>query len=325
MKILITGVNGFIGSKLANSLARKHAVVGIVHSNLNNTRELDKKITIKRGDLNNISSLKHSIKGVDIIFHCAALLPYHNRTTKEYFDVNVEGTKNLVKLALEAKVKRFIHISTVGIYKIGDRQPVNEHSPLSLSDAYAESKYQAEVVIKKAIEQGLTAVIIRPTIAYGPGDLRPGFLNLLRMINKNFIITIAEGKNYFHTIYIDNLLDALHLAMKSKKAIGEDFIIGDALAPKMKDILEKMAIALHRNPIKVSLPYFLAIIIGKMFDSLKLFGIPQLLSSRRVEFLTVNRKFSIRKATMVLGYKPRVGLEDGINETLKWYKENKYL
>lgn len=311
---MVTGVSGFVGSRLASKLSKNHKVFGLVREFAKNKRDLPKKITLIKGDLNNYQSLDKALKNIDVVFHSAAALPYHNLNTKEYFRVNKEGTANMVKAAIKNKVKKFIHVSTVGVYAKTQQQ-----------DAYSKSKLEAEEEIKSAVKKGLRCVIIRPTIAYGPGDLRPGFLDLFRIINKNLLITISGGTNHFHTVYIDNLIDGLLLAMTNPKAINEDFIIGDLPVPRMIDILKIMAKLQQKSPFKLNIPHPLAIMVGRTFDALKGIGVPQILNTRRVAFLSDERIFDIQKAQKTIGYKPKISLKIGLEKTLAWYKQNGYL
>lgn len=325
MRILVTGATGFIGSSLVNRLISNGYEVSVLVRSKKNKR-LSAKIEIIEGDLTVPSSLEKIAKNKDIIFHLAAGLPHHNLTGDEYWAVNVKGLENLLASCVEGNVKRFVHVSTVGIYGPTSQKGVSELSRLKLTDAYSITKFKAEEAIRKfSKEKGLPLTIIRPTMGYGPGDTRPGFINLFKLIKKKLFIPIGDGKNFFHTIYVDNLIDALILAATKKEAIGDHFIIGDDPCPTMGQIIQEIALVQNTSIPPFYIPDSIAFCIGKIFDLSGALGLPAPLNSRRVKFMTENRKFSIDKVKKVLGYKPKVNLAEGIERTYKWYKDNGYL
>lgn len=323
MKVLVTGSTGFIGSKLVKRLLQEGWQVRcLVRKKQTHIRKLEYIF----GDLSDPTSLAKACKGVDIVFNLAAVLPHHNLPASEYFKTNYEGVKNILQASVKSKVKRVVHVSTVGIFGSTDNSIVDEKSKHRTNDPYSESKEAAEKLIAEYIKaKKIAIVIIRPTLAYGPGDIRPGFSDLFKFIWKRIFILVGSGENYFHTIYIDNLIDALLLAATKKEAIGEDFIIGDDPCPKMKEVVFAISKAERRLIYPFFIPVVIARVIGIFFDISSKLGIPKILNSRRVKFITENRRFSINKAKNILGFKPMVGLEEGTKITFNWYKENGYI
>lgn len=312
MKALVTGATGFVGSNLVERLKEnKWHVRCLVRRNSKSEKLKTKGIEIVYGDLLDYSSLEKATKGVDVVFNLAAVLPNHNLKPKEYENVNVKGVENIALASFKNKVKRLVHVSTVGIF--------------GQKTIYSQTKSRGEKVIKKYAKKGLKTVIIRPTIAYGPNDTRPGFLNLLKLFRRNLFIKIHNGENFFHTIYIDNLIDALILGATVKKAIGEELIIGDEPVPTMNDIISAMEKATKTKRLPFYIPLSLAYSIGKIFDILKHAGIPAPLSSQRVRFMTQDLKFDIVRSKKVLGWKPKISLEKGIKKTYEWYIQKGYI
>ena len=278
-----------------------------------------KKVTV--GNIADIGSLKKATRGIDIVFNCAAALPYHNLSDRSYWEVNVKGVKNIMEACRWSKVKRVVHISTVGIYGPTLNKTANEKSEYKISDVYSKTKLEGEEIVWEYIKKGLPAIIIKPTIAYGPGDTRPGFLNLFTLIKKNMFVSIGRGDNYFHTIYIENLVDALVLVATNDAAIGEDFIIGDYPCPTMKKIVKTIANVQDKKLYPFYIPTVIAYMVGVIFDFFERLGLPSPLNSRRVKFMTQNKRFSIKKAQKVLGYRPKIDLDEGIKRTFDWYKK----
>ena len=325
MRVLVTGATGFIGSNLVNRLIDQGYEVSVLVRSKRN-KILSHKVTQIRGDLTISSSLKKIAKNKDIIFHLAAGLPHHHLSDEQYWAVNVKGLVNLLENCVGENIKRFVHISTVGIYGPTSQKGVNESSKLKLTDTYSITKFKAEETARRFLkEKGLPITIIRPTIGYGPGDTRPGFISLFKLIKKKLFIPIGSGKNFFHTIYVDNLVDALILAATKKEAIGEDFIIGDEPCPTMGQIIREIALVQNTSIPPFYIPDNVARFLGKFFDLSGALGLPAPLNSRRVKFMIENKRFSIDKAKKILGYKPKVSLKEGIGRTYRWYRDNGYI
>jgi nucleoside-diphosphate-sugar epimerase len=326
MKILVTGATGFIGGALIDKLLKqKWEVTALVRRETESTSLKQRGVKIVFGDITDLDSLKKAVKGVDVVFNLAAALLHHNLPDREYWKVNVDGVKNLMAVCRKYETKRIVHISTVGIYGPTSEKGKDEKSELKLSNIYTRTKYEGEKIVLEHIKSGLPVTIIRPTIVYGPGDTRPGFLNLFVLIKKGLFIPIGKGDNFFHTIYIENLVEALVLVATAKKVVGQDFIIGDDPCPTMREIIEVIAKVQGKKLPNFYLPKWLACLVGFVFEPLRCLGLSVPLRVSRVNFITQNKKFIINKAKDILGYKPKVDLEEGVQRTFRWYKEKGYL
>ncbi|MDO8619178.1 MAG: NAD-dependent epimerase/dehydratase family protein [Candidatus Daviesbacteria bacterium] len=326
MKAFVTGATGFIGSNLINRLIKDGWDIKIlvrpksINKILNNP-----KLKVIQGDITNLDDVKRGMQGTEIVFNVAGGLPNHKLSDQGYLDINVTGVKNILESCNEFKIKRLIHVSTVGIYGSG-KNIITETSPLRLVDQYAKTKSKAEELIRTYREKfNLPVVIIRPTIGFGPRDTRPGFIDLFRLVNKGLYFPIGNGENYFHVFYIENLIDALMLAATKKEAIGEDFIIGDYPVPKMKDVIKNIYQVEGKKFPKIYIPFYLAFLAAHFFDIAQKIGLPAPLTSKRLTFITEDRRYDISKATKVLGYKSKVSLSEGVKRTYEWYKQNGYL
>lgn len=324
MKVLITGGTGFIGSNLTKRLLSQGWKVKVLVRKGHVTKKNNPKVVV--GDLTDLNSINEAVKDVEVVFNCAAALPYHKLPEREYWNANVLGVKNVVKACQKQGVDRLVHVSTVGVYGAATDGIIDERSPLVLGDVYSRTKAQGDKLVFSAIKsKKLQATIVRPTIGYGPGDLRPGFLNLFKLIKKRFFIPIGNGENYFHTIYVENLLDALILVAEKKESVGTDFIIGDEPCSTMGEILKELSKITNVELLPLKIPLFVAEAAGRVFDVTGKFGLPAPLNSQRVNFLTENRRYSIKKAKNMLGYKPEKSLPEALKETYSWYRENGYL
>lgn len=324
MNVLVTGANGFIGRNLVERFTKKDCKIRILVRKRNSF--FNGQVEQIVGDIRDFGLVKEVVKGVDVIYNLAALLPHDNANGKDYFDVNVGGLENLLKACLDQKIKIFIHVSTVGIFGSHPLINSNEDSMRVLDSDYARSKAEAE---RKASfyfkEYSLPVTVVRPTIGYGMHDTRPGFLNLFKLIKKGSFLPIGDGNNYFHTIYVENLVNALMLVMQKKEAIGEDFIIGDMKVVKMKEILREIYVLLKKTYPPIYIPKPVAACLGMGGDILKNFGLKFPLNSQRVTFMTTDRKYDVSKACKLLGIKSDIEIKEGLKRTYAWYKEAKLI
>lgn len=327
MRILVTGVTGFIGSNLVKRLLKEGWKVKALVRAKNNYATIKKLgVDIFIGDITDSKSVQEATKGVDVLFNCAAALPYHRFPDKDYWEVNVKGVENILKACYKSGVKRVVHISTVGIYGRTGKMALNEEALPKPNDIYSKTKFEGEKLVWREIKRGhLHITIIRPTIGYGPGDTRPGFLDLFKLIKMGIFVPIGKGENFFHTVYVGNLVDALLLVATKKEAIGEDFVIGDEPCPTMDQIIREIARVENVSISSLYIPDNIALFLGRFFDLSRVLGLPAPLNSRRVKFMTENKRFSIEKAKKILGYKPRITLREGIKRTFEWYRKERYI
>lgn len=327
MKALVTGATGFIGSNLVKRLLKESwKVKALVRAKSDYAVIKKWGVDILIGDITSSKSVQVASQGVDVFFNCAAALPYHRLPEKDYWEVNVRGVENVLKACRKERVRRIVHISTVGIYGKTGKVALDEKASPKPNDIYSKTKLEGEKLIWKEIKKGdLYITIVRPTIGYGPGDTRPGFLHLFKLMKMGIFVPIGKGENFFHTVYVDNLIDALLLAAWKKEAIGEDFIIGDEPCPRMKNIISAIVKATKSSPLPISLPTSAALLVAKFFDPLRQVGLPTPLTTQRVKFITEDKIFSIEKAKRLLGYKAEIKIQEGAMKTYDWYCREGYL
>ena len=299
MNILVTGATGFIGGAVVKRLLKTKNDIFVFVRNSNKLTFL-KKVNICIGDLRDYASVKNALKNIDTVINCAGVLPHHKLKPEEYWQVNTVGVENLIKACIVNHIKRLIHVSTVGIYE-------KDKTPYSLSKLEGEKRIRTSKFSSKSL-------IIRPTIAYGPGDTRPVFLRLFKELLLGINILIGGGKNYFHTVYIDNLVDIIVKAVHNNQVLGKDFIVGDLVCPKMSEITEAISKSITKKVLTVSVNKNLAIMVARVFGA-----------ERIALFVSENRIYNTNNMKKFFKIKTDIEINEGIRRTYNWYNNNQIL
>ncbi|MCJ7697020.1 MAG: NAD(P)-dependent oxidoreductase [Thermoplasmata archaeon] len=313
MKCLVTGAAGFIGSSLVRRLVSEgHDVRGVIHHT--QPTYFNNRVEYISGDITNPEFLKPVMDQVDVVFHCAAFVKDYG--PKSVFNqINVEGTKNLIAASEASSVKKFIFLSHIK-YESGKN-----------IGYYHETKAIAEQsLMEKYTHDHFPVVIIRPGNVYGPGAttwvLRP-----LQAIQKNRITLIDKGTGIFLHTYIENLLDALVVALQEPRAVGQiiDITDGDNTTT-WGDYLNALAKMTGKPPIKKNMSKRTALVVSKlMMVGYTLFKIEPWVTPIAVEIFTNQNTVSIEKAKALLGYEPMVDFTEGLKHVERWLKAEEYI
>jgi len=329
--ILITGATGFIGSHLAEELAKTEKKIRVLvrSSNLGNindfSEEIKNKIEITKGDLLNKDSLLKALKGVDKVFHLAAIGRPMNIPKKMYFDVNFNGTKNLLEACKERGVKKIIHISTISVFGFSrNRNALDENSPQIPVSDYGESKKKGEeFAVDFCRKNKISLVVVRPPMVFGPRDFQ--FLKLFKLINTGFFPLLKRGKAKIEFCYVKNLVNGILLADKHGKNL-EAYNLSDGETYTVKEVFSEIAKAENKKLFPVSVPVWGVKISGFFLENLfSLFGKRAPFNSGTAEWMSKDNSLNITKAKKELGYRRIIPLEKSIKETVKWYKQKNLL
>lgn len=277
------------------------------------------------GSVTDRDILQRCMPGVDVVQHVAAAFREMNVDDAYYRKVNVEGTRNVLEIALENGVKKVIYFSTCGVHGNVDHPPAAEDAPIQPADYYQRTKYEAEPIVREFVHKGLKCLIIRPAAIYGPGDPERFWMIFKRVAGGTFPM-FGSGKTLYHPLYIDNLIDASILAMQSDRGDGEAYLIADEEYVEIETLVREIAQVLNVDLKVPHFPVMPLVVIGHILEKVcKPFGIVPPIFPRRVDWYRQNRAFDIGKAKRDLGYNPQVPLREGLRRTAAWYKENGYL
>ncbi|NLT66225.1 MAG: NAD(P)-dependent oxidoreductase [Acidobacteria bacterium] len=327
MRILVTGGTGFTGSHLTRRLlAAGHEVrvvdnqKGIFYEELSG---LGAEITI--GSVADAALMDKLVEGCDGVQHAAAAFRKVNLPQSVYYDVNVNGTRYLLEAALKHGVQKFVYCSTCGVHGDVKNPPAAEDAPIEPEDYYQLTKYQGEEVVHEYLAKGLDACIIRPTAIYGPGDPER-FLMLFRRVKTGRFYMFGPGTAHYHPVYIDNLVDAMVLAMETPASRGQTYLIADETSYPIARLVMEIGKVLNKNVSIIHLPFWPLWTAAFICESIYRFlPTEPPLFRRRADWFRQYRSFDISKARRELGYAPRVGLKEGLKMTAEWYLANGYL
>jgi dihydroflavonol-4-reductase len=233
--VFITGCNGLIGSFIARKLISQNFYVKALKrkdSDLTLLNDIVDKIEWIEGDISDTSILDASLNGVDIVIHAAAIVSYSASEKEKMFEVNIKGTSNIVNAALNNRITKFIHISSVaalgrkkGISVI-DENTYWENS--SYNTNYAKSKYFGELEVWRGMEEGLNGFIVNPSVVLGPGNWNNGSTKIFKYIwDENLFY--SEGDVNF--IDVRDVSEIIYKLMMEEKANGERYILNAVKMP----------------------------------------------------------------------------------------------
>lgn len=312
-RIFIIGGAGFIGTSLATRLVANNKI--IIYDNLhrNALKNTDLKdhpnILLIQGDILDSKKLKKSLKEADILIHMAAIAGIDTviKNPVTTMKVNIVGTYNVLEASLAINnIERFLYFSTSEVfgtysYKLEESDSTNLQPVGEARWVYATSKLAGEhLVYSYQKEYRLPTISIRPFNIYGPGQVGEGAIHsfIVRAINDKPLEIHGDGDQIRSWCYIDDMVDAILLCLTKDEAIGEVFNIGNPRGTITILNLAEKIIQLGNSKSKI-------IHVPKNYVDVEL-RIP-----------------NIEKAKKLLGFEPKVGLDEGIKRTIEWYRRNR--
>ena len=303
MKALVTGANGFVGTALCARLAASgHGVVPAVRR----MSGLPHEIVV--GNLDASTDWRPALSGCDVVIHLAARVHVMDDTADDpltlYRATNTDATLNLAGQAMQARVKRFVYVSSIKVNGEGGDVPYRETDAAAPEDAYAISKWEAEQGLHRiAADTGLEVVILRPPLVYGPG-VKANFLNMMRWLHRGVPLPFGAIHNRRSLVALDNLVDFIVACLDHPAAANQTFLVSDGEDLSTTDLLRRMAAALNVPARLFPVPQNLLEagfkVAGKSDFARRLCGSLQL---------------DITKARTVLSWYPPVPVNEGLRRT----------
>jgi nucleoside-diphosphate-sugar epimerase len=319
--IFITGATGLVGSHAAEeALKLGHRVRALVRPT-SDTRWLDQwGVQTVVGDLEDAGAIQAGVAGANWVFNCAAKVGDWG-TLEEFRRLNVDALRLLVEAAAEARVERFVHVSTLGVYEGRDHYGTDETEPPAANslDAYTRSKTEAEaLVLQYHRQRGLPAAVIRPGFIYGERD-RTVLPKLIYNLKRGTFAYFGSGEQALNCIYVKNLVDGMFLAAENPVSVGEVFNLTDGQNVTKKQFVGRVAELAGLKPPTRRIPLRLAKTLANLVEGIAKFRgakNPPIINKARYKFLALHLDYSIEKARRLLGYQPPFTFLEGIERAM---------
>ena len=318
MRVLITGVSGFVGGALACSLLdeggyRVRGAARRVFSNAPAGLEL-----CQSPELEAKADWSGLLQDVEVVVHAAARVHMMNDQAtdplSEFRRANTEGSLRIARQAVEAGVRRFVFISSIkvnGEESPADR-PYSADDVVAPVDPYGVSKHEAEqALLALARETGLEVVIIRPVLVYGPG-VKANFQSMMRWLDRRLPLPLGAIHNSRSLVFLDNLVDLIVTCLQHSAAAGQVFLVSDGAPLSTTQLLRRMGLALGKParllPISAVWLQLIARLLGRPAIAQRLCG-----------SLCVD----IEKTRRLLGWEPPVTVDEAMSRTARYFQEHR--
>ncbi len=312
--ILVTGGTGLVGSHLLHLLLKNGEKVKATYRSMASlekaknvfasykANELFNQINWVKADITDYFSLKDIFEGISHVYHCAAVVSFDRRKSDKMYEINVDGTSNMVNLSLEFGIKKFCHVSSVaslGSYTDGrytDEEAIWTHS--TETSYYSITKYYAENEVWRAAEEGLNSVIVNPATILGFGNWEESSTAIIKKVN--------DGLNYYTTgenafVGVADVVKAMHALMKSEISDQRYILVSENWS--FKKLLSEIALGLGKNPPRKEAPRWLANLLRRLDEARYfIFGSKTVLTKQSVDTAYKKKCFSAEKIKKELSF-----------------------
>ena len=250
-RIFITGATGLLGSHVLR-LFLERGYTNIValrqkSSRMDLVADVNDRVTWIDGDILNTQSLDEGMQGAAWVVHTAALISYEKRMEKKQYDVNVDGTTNVVNMALHHGVEKLVHISSISVFtRTGGEQYVDEKTewePTPYTSHYGLTKHLAELEVRRGEAEGLQVAIVNPTIIFGSGFWKEG--------STSFFYKGARGLKFYPTGangYVDVRDVACLCILRLEKGVSSERMIANGINSPLIDVFKQIAKLVGNRP-----------------------------------------------------------------------------
>ncbi len=325
MKTLVTGTTGFLGAALLRELIADGRDVRVLvrpDSDRSNIEGLDAEVVT--GDLRDRDSLAAAMQGCGVLYHAAAYYSLWSRDKRMMYDINVQGTRNILEAAMAENVNKVVYTSTVGCIGLWpDGRPADEQTPLDpalLCNDYKMSKYQAEQAALEFAGRGLPVVVVNPSAPVGPRDIKPtptGQL-ILDFINRKMPAYLDTGLNLI------DVRDCArgHLLAEQKGKVGERYILGNRNLSLHEILLALEKITGILAP-RIKMPYWAAYAAGWICETVSdvITHQPPAVPLGGVKMAKHKMYFDPSKAVRELGL-PQNSVDRALEDAVQWMTDH---
>ena len=323
---LVTGATGFIGGRLAQRLVELGwAVRVLVRDASRLSPGLQVSCEVAVGDLGNESGLRAATAGVDVVFHCAANVHTWD-AWQAYEQANVAGVENLLHaIACAATPIRLVHVSSVDVYGF-PLEPCSEDAAWAETEfGYGKSKRLGESAVRRiCAEAHIPYTIIRPCNVIGPAS--PFITRIGSELRSGLMLKVEGGQANCGFLYVDNLIDYMIWAARSERAVGQTYNVRDACDVSWSQFIDRFRKGIHGHGLVISLPFAWADALAGAFEWLyRILGLKgePLLHRLIVRLFGRTCGHSADKIRSDSGMVGKVGYEEAMDSSIRWFLENK--
>src|SRR6516225_7353683 len=326
MTTLVTGAAGFLGSHVTRQLvAQGYDVRVLLRASSSNRAISDLSLEYVTGDLRDAHSLERAMKGAKRVFHVAADYRVWAKRSRDIYDSNVGGTKNLLAAARKAGVEQLIYTSTVATIAVDRPEPPNESTDAKLEEMvghYKRSKWMAEQEVLRAAKEGLPVIVAMPTTPVGPWDWKPTPTGkiILDFLNGKMPGYVETGLNF---VGVEECA-AGHLLVAEKGKIGERYLLG-AENLTLKQLLDALARITGLAAPAMKIPHTVALGVAYLETAFsRLIGKEPQIPVEGVKIAQHMMFVDCSRANKELGFAPSP-VAGALERAVKSYRENGYV
>lgn len=324
-KVLITGATGFIGSHLVERNLREGNQVRIfVLPDDPKAKEYETQGNeVVYGDIREYRAVEKAVKGVQIVFHLAALVT--DWAPKELFEqINTGGMQNVCEASFKHGIKRFIEVSTNDVFGLKEDVIIDETFDCAYwGEPYPDTKLEATKIAWEYYKKGLPVSMVYPCWVYGPKDLT--FIPLIADAIKKGELVFWRKDVIIWPAYVENVVDLLMKISEHPKAVGHGFLVHDGISDTFQNFSAKIAESIGAKNPKLHIPYWAAYAVSWSMELIwKTLGKKSrpLLTTYAFKNLGSRLRFSIGKAKEILDWVPPIGFQEGFEKTMEWLKQS---
>jgi nucleoside-diphosphate-sugar epimerase len=325
-RVLITGVNGFVGSHLADLFVKSgYRVTGLIRKTSNRRFIEHLNIDLRICDLYDRKGMREIVTGMDHIIHPAGLI--QAKSLEEFMRANRDGTNYILESAAKycPDLRRFVYVSSQAAAGPSDSMAaIDEDAPARPVSDYGRSKLAGEEECHK-LSGTLPITILRPPAVYGPRD--HGVLPFFKLVKSGWFWKLGRDESFASIVYVRDLAMAAKMAIESENSSGQTYYVANQETPSVWE-LQKLIAEIMKVEVK---PLYTPLWLAKLLVPFEKIGSALLNKSPGLsddKLKELSQRFWVcdsTKAERSFGWKAATSLDDGLAETIDWYHESRWL